>query len=1295
MKDRRGFFNLFLVLFFVFGALGVTPQPAAAVSSGLRISQVYGAGGNSGAVLNADYIEIFNAGDTALSLNGLSLQYASATGTGNFGATDTQLTELPNVLVQPGQYFLVQEAGGANGAALPTPDFTDPTPIGIAASAGKVALVNSITSLGCNGSSTPCDASQLALIIDLVGFGTANFYEGSAAAPAISITLADFRASGGCVDTDDNAADFTAEAPAPRNTASPTNLCAAPPAPALKINEFVFNHSGTDTNEFIEVFGTPDTDYSDHFILQLEGDTDKGLILSVDTVGVTDSLGFWWTGFVNSLYQNGSQTLLLVKNFTGAQGDDLDLGDDGTLDSEPWDMIVDSVAVSDGGATDIVYSPTVLIPGYDGNTFTVGGASRIPDGYDTDSPMDWVRNVYEIDGSYPDPGDAYNTPGASNTFEGCSGPYTPIYDIQGNGDSTPLDGLDVISEGIVVGDFQVEGSVANTKNGFYMQDPTGDGDPATSDGIFVFWSGSDLQMGDHVRVVGTATEYFDLTQIGSVDSVQVCDVGQPLPAPTALTLPLASDTALEAYEGMLVTFPQDLVISEYFEYDRYGSIVLTSQRQVNPTALVAPGPDAVTLADAYQLDRIILDDARSDQNPISLPHPNGVPFSLYNRFRGGDLVTNLTGIVDYSYSLYRIQAVQPADYTPVNLRTPEPDIIPGDIKVASLNVLNYFTTIDAGKNICGPAVIVDIIGKIGEDPGTAWGTDPVTTANDTLRRKETVCTGDVDWSDDFDPATEWDGLPENTFDGLGTHSTTCTVLDDLIISEYVEGSSNNKAIEIYNGTGADVDLNDYKVVLYTNGYIDPGNTLTWPEGTLLANGASYVIANSSAADAIKDVADIFSDVTYFNGDDVVALQKAGAGAVNCRGADSQEELDRQRAKILAALSAMDADVVGLIEIENDRPGLDPDYPVADLVNGLNDIFGAGTYDYIPTGYIGTDAIKVALIYKPATVTPIGDFAILDQSVDARFLDDFNRPALAQTFESNMVGEAVTVAVNHLKSKGSDCEDVGDPDEGLGAGNCNLTRLAAAQAEVDWLAGDPTGTGVDRSLIIGDLNSYDKEAPITAIKDGPDDAPGTGDDYFDLILDFLGEDAYSYVFDGQVGYLDYAMANANLLPFVTDVDVWHINADEPDLLDYDTTFKPYEQELIYYPDAYRASDHDPVLVTLTFNKQPMAVDDFYETDQDMTLLVDLVGEGVLANDSDANVNDVISLDVIVPPAHGTLTLNQDGTFEYIPDLRFFGEDHFEYLLVALAPDRAEFSDTAIVTITVHPKYQYYMPINFGW
>ncbi len=120
------------------------------------------------------------------------------------------------------------------------------------------------------------------------------------------------------------------------------------------------------------------------------------------------------------------------------------------------------------------------------------------------------------------------------------------------------------------------------------------------------------------------------------------------------------------------------------------------------------------------------------------------------------------------------------------------------------------------------------------------------------------------------------------------------------------------------------------------------------------------------------------------------------------------------------------------------------------------VVGAGTYDYIDTGTIGTDAIKLAIIYKPAAVSPVGSYAILDSSVDPRFIDTKSRPVLAQTFVENATGSVFTVAVNHLKSKGSPCDDVGDPDAGDGSGNCNGTRTAAAEALVDWLATDPTG-----------------------------------------------------------------------------------------------------------------------------------------------------------------------------------------------------------------------------------------------
>lgn len=779
-----------------------------------------------------------------------------------------------------------------------------------------------------------------------------------------------------------------------------------------KINEFVANHVGIDTNEYVEIYGEPDTDYSTYTILEIEGDdTGQGVIDEVIQVGTTNSEGFWVTNFLNNAFENGTLTLLLVTNFTGALGNDLDTDNDGTFDVTPWDEIIDAVAVTDGGSLDKTYGLPVLSPIFDSQSFTVGGASRIPDGFDTDAASDWVRNDFDLAGidgftGSIGLGEAYNTPGSTNLIfipppEACGDAYTPIYTIQGSGLASELDGTEVATEGVVVGDFQVGG-----KNGFNIQDPTGDDDPATSDGIFVYYTGLDVNVGDHVRVRGFVDEYFGLTEITSVSQAWLCDTGLST-TPTEIALPVSSLDDFEPFEGMLVTFPQDLIISEYFNFDRYGEIVLTSTRHLTPTALYEPGsPEQAAAAETYLLDRITLDDGRTTQNPNPAIHPNGLEFTMDNLFRGGDLVTNVTGVLDYNFNLWKIQPTQGADYTSMNPRTSEPEDVGGSLKVASFNVLNYFSTIDTGVWICGPS----------ED-------------------------------------------------------------------------------------------------------------------------------------------------------------------MECRGADSTEEFTRQRDKIFAALTIIDADIVGLMEIENHIT----DAAVMDFVDGLNAIMGAGTYAYIDTGFIGTDAIKVAIIYKTATVTPLGDYAILDSTVDPRFDDSKNRPTLAQTFQEIASGETVTVAVNHLKSKGSACDDVGDPDLDDGAGNCNLTRKAAAEAMVDWLATDPTDTGSMNTLIIGDLNSYDKEDPVDAILAGSDDTLSTEDDYTDLLYHFIGEDAYTYVFDGQIGYLDHGLANSSLLPMVTGTTVWHTNADEPDLIDYDMNFKLDPQDALYAPDAFRSSDHDPVIIGLFFNK----------------------------------------------------------------------------------------------------------------
>ena len=589
---------------------------------------------------------------------------------------------------------------------------------------------------------------------------------------------------------------------------------------------------------------------------------------------------------------------------------------------------------------------------------------------------------------------------------------TPIHDVQGPGLVSPLEGMDVVISGIVVADFQGDAAL----NGFFVQeeDADADADPATSEGIFVndFFDvpDVDVSIGDLVIVEGTVQEFFNRTQLSFV-TVGKLSSGNTLPTPATVTLPVTSIDDFEPFEGMSLVMPQDLTISEYFNFDRFGEIVLTTGRHNQPTAIFEPGSvEAAELAAANALDRLTLDDGRRSQNPDPAIHPNGLEFTLDNLFRGGDLVSNVTGVMDFNFGNYKVQPTAGADYVVTNPRQLAPDDVGGTMEVAAFNVLNYFSTLDDSGPICGPL-----------------------------------------------------------------------------------------------------------------------------------------------------------------------------GDQGCRGADNANEFTRQRDKIFEALADIDADVVGLIEIENHAT----DEALIDLVDGLNAVVGAGTYDYVATGPAGPDVIKVAFIYKPATVALVGAPAVLD---DPAFLDPRgygdakNRAAVAQTFEEIGSGDPVTVVVNHLKSKGTPC---GDPvDDDPETGSCNLTRTLAAEALADWMATDPTGSGDGDVLIIGDLNAYDKEDPIDALRRGADDIAGTADDYTDLVLRDLGEEAYSYVFSGQWGYLDYAMAITETAAKVNDTTVWHINADEPDILDYDTTFKKPAQQALYEKNAFRSSDHDPVIVGLAMAETPI-------------------------------------------------------------------------------------------------------------
>jgi len=319
---------------------------------------------------------------------------------------------------------------------------------------------------------------------------------------------------------------------------------------------------------------------------------------------------------------------------------------------------------------------------------------------------------------------------------------------------------------------------------------------------------------------------------------------------------------------------------------------------------------------------------------------------------------------------------------------------------------------------------------------------------------------------------------------------------------------------------------------------------------------------------------VLNVLNYF--DDPYRCRGGVAGRpLDCRGADSRQEFARQWPKTVAAILGMDVDVLALLEIQND--GYGDDSALADLVGRLNAATAPGTWAFVDadagTGVVdalGDDAIKVALLYRPDRVAPVGTTAALATPAFVTGGDRAprNRPALAQAFARASDGATFVAVAVHLKSKGSVC-DVGDA--GDGQGECAVVRTVAAGLLAEWLAGDPTGTGDPDVLVLGDLNAYAREDPVRALE-----AAG----FVDLQRRHQGPAATTYVFDGQWGTLDHALASPSLAAQAMGAAAWHVNADEPSVLDYNREYQsPAQQELLYAPDAFRSSDHDPVIVGL--------------------------------------------------------------------------------------------------------------------
>ena len=567
--------------------------------------------------------------------------------------------------------------------------------------------------------------------------------------------------------------------------------------------------------------------------------------------------------------------------------------------------------------------------------------------------------------------------------------------IQGSGASSPLLNQTVSTSGVVT---------YLSPTGFYLQDPLGDGNPATSDGIFVFTSTApNVIVGQKLQLSGVVTEFTagqgTITQLKNISGLTVLSSGHQI-EPTAVNLATLANGALEAYEGMLVTLSGPITVQQNYFLGRYGQLTLAAGgRLLNPTNVLRPGPDAQAMYQANLARSIILDDNSLAQNP------NPVPFMGADlTVRAGDTLESLTGVIDFGpatsnasgASMYRLQPVGAPQFERSNPRPLAAPAVGGNVRVASANVLNFFTT-------------------------------------------------------------------------------------------------------------------------FTNGQTASGQT---------GQGCSLGGASSAG---------------------------------NCRGADNLNEFNRQKAKIVASLSTLNADVVGLMEIQNNGQ-----VAVQHLVDSLNAVLGAGTYASVPLpADTGDDAIRVAMIYKPAKLslqgTPLSDTDPIN-----------NRPTLAQAFKAAN-GERFAVLVNHLKSKSCSGASGANADQSDLQGCYNATRLQQAQRLKSFVGQVQAAAGTQDVILLGDFNAYAKEDPIEALTEGG------------AIVDLIGRidpEHYSYVFDGFAGRLDHGFGTASIVPKITGANSWHINADEPTVIDYNTDFNPAGY---YTGNAFRSSDHDPLLLGLNLYK----------------------------------------------------------------------------------------------------------------
>ena len=1006
------------------------------------------------------------------------------------------------------------------------------------------------------------------------------------------------------------------------DTASYTPMSGNEQVP-LVINEIVVSTTGVDT-EFLELLGTPGDDLSTYSILEIEPDGEIDTV--IDLTGTIGDNGYYLLTspaavsalgvignqtIADNTFTNGSRTYLLVENFTGASGDDIDADDNGFIDNALWSEITDSVAPIDNDSP-LIYSSNVVGP--DGS-FLAPGGYRSPEGNG-----DFVMHDFSDLASYtPTVGTYTPTVAINEIVVSTTGIDAEFLELLGD-PSTSLANmtiLEILSGGEIDNVIGLSGQTGD--NGYFLlASPTAEAtfsltaNQAIPNNTFTNGSRTYLLVEDFSGAIGDDIDIDDNGVLDTpfwssiVDGVAPIDNDSPQVYTNNVVGPDGSFLAPGGYRD-----PErsgDFVMHDFSDFAAYTPTEGTGDTSGEP------GGDDPTLISTIQgnTDTSPLNGATVTVEAIVVgDFQNGDADALRNlggffvqeeaANQDGDAATSEglfiydvpLGLVDVSLG-DRVQVTGTvSEFQGQTQLTASSITVVEAGAVADVNTLAVSVSLDAID-----ATVVDAEGNYAPDMEAYEGM--LATFTDTLTVNELFqldrfneirlsANGRPDqFTQLFDPDPAAfdayqqqtgsdqiifdDGLnlqnaailPEADLDGNGVFNTA----DGFTMGDTITGLT---GIVNYTWAGNTASDTSWRVRS-----VDDGNTFVDSnvrDVTPPDVGGTLTVAT-------------FNVLNFFTTLDVAGNPGSGPFNLDPRGADNIDEFNRQVDKLVTTLSAMDADVFGLVELENefqtDQNG-DGLVAINFLVDALNASLGSPTYAVVDPGraYVDvSDAISVGLIYNTETVDLVaGSVEILDDSDLAGLSGTYttplfdgpstNRAPLAATFVDANTGEDFTVAVTHMKSKGgSGTGD--DADAGDGAGAFDATRTQGVEALTEWL-----DTFADEDvLVLGDFNAYLQEDPIDAMLTSG---------YTNLGETFSpGQD--SYVFDGKTGTLDYAFANTSLSAYVTDAASWQINSDEPDAIDYNTDFG---RDASIFDGAVpnRSSDHDPIIVGLEFPGEP--------------------------------------------------------------------------------------------------------------